>query len=161
MTAAEYRTMRAGLGLTALQVAELAGVQPRTVERWEAGSAHPRTDDVAMLLRTLDRKVCDEVRAIVDRPGTGPHSLPVLLRYGDGRDLLPDGEGALARDHEVALALHTAIIERARETLALANRPCRIVWFEPDAYGEWLAGRADTMNTRTLWAATVTREELV
>lgn len=162
MTPAEYRTVRAGLGLSAQQVANIAGVQLRTVQRWEKGQDRPRTGDVAVLLSQFDSKINTTVARMVASADRLPaDSNPVLVRYTRGEDIPRPTLDLVPDMPDVVLTLHCALVERTREALAIAGRRCRIVWFDAAAYLDWLAGRDDRVKLREQWAISTIEGEAV
>ena len=49
MTGPEVASIRAGLGLTQVQFAQLLGVHPLTVSKWERGLLAPTSHQIALL----------------------------------------------------------------------------------------------------------------
>lgn len=148
MTGAELRTIRDSLGLSAEQVAGMAGVRNRTVYRWEVGD-WPVPDDVATALRDLDAQIERAAQDAIGR-ATGRADGVVLVRYRDADDL------ARYRPDMAHLppCVHGALIDRVRRELENQGVPVRIVWLDPAAYQAWLGRRADSETWRAQWAAT-------
>ena len=150
MTPAELRTLRDSLGLTAEQVAQMAGVRDRTVRRWEAGD-WPVPQDVADALRRLDAQiehhVAGAVEGIAERPQR-PDDV-VLVRYRTAEAMahyLPDMAS-------LPPSVHGALIDRVRVALGRLGIASRIVWMDPPAYTAWLGRRRDSEAMRAAWAA--------
>jgi transcriptional regulator with XRE-family HTH domain len=155
MTPAELKTIREAVGLSVPDLAALAGVQERSVRYWESGrSAVP--DDVASIVTRLDQQLAGTTRQLVDlvreqiqaMGGQAPADI-VLLRYRENADLWrfrPDMK-------PFPTATHGALLARCRAGLADLHVKTRIVYMEPDAYNQWLAGREDGDALRSEWAA--------
>lgn len=89
LTAAEVRTIREGLGVTAEWLADHLGIQTRTVQRWEAG--HTRIADFAVdELALLQIQAGEQVAAHVDA-FTGSTAPAVLAIDDTGPDAWPAG----------------------------------------------------------------------
>lgn len=89
LTAAEVRTIREGLGVTAEWLADHLGIQTRTVQRWEAG--HTRiaafaADELALLEAQAAEQVAAHVEAF-----TGARVPAVLAIDDTGPDAWPAG----------------------------------------------------------------------
>ena len=117
MTAAEVKKLRAGLGMTQMQLANVIGVARNSVNRWEMGiqAVSPQTERALTLLRMSLRlnewvrlkKKLDEVPARTKGQIVGPDVrsekltyLVVFSRYGLRAcpdDTLVSTRGSLAR----------------------------------------------------------------
>lgn len=154
MTGAELRTLRDSLGLSAEQIAVMAGVKGRTVQRWEVDD-WPVPQDVAELLQRLDTLLERAVLGAVDglqqareRAGALPAET-VMLRYRSAEDLAryrPDMA-------ELPPAVHGALVDRVRLAFARLNVASRIVWMDAAAYEAWRGKRRDSDALRSQWAA--------
>ena len=81
MTAAEFRAIRAGLGVTAEWIADHIGVRTRAVQRWESGDSGIKpgvADAILMLEAEAAGQVADHVAAMAGHP------TPVLAIEDDG-----------------------------------------------------------------------------
>lgn len=153
MTGAELRTLRDSLGLSAEQVAGMAGVKGRTVQRWEVDD-WPVPQDVAELLQRLDALLERAVLGAVDglqaaQEGRGAPQEVLLLRYRSAEDLAryrPDMA-------ELPPAVHGALVDRVRLAFARLGVGSRIVWMDAAAYEAWRGKRRDSEALRSQWAA--------
>lgn len=154
MTPAELKTMREAVGLSVPDLAALVNVQERTVRYWESGrNAVP--EDVSSMVLGVDRQLdalVDQVMGVVREhiaaQGGEPEDI-VLLRYRENADLwhfLPDFK-------PLPTTTHGALLARCRAALADLHVKTRIVYMEPQAYGQWLDGRKDSEILRSEWAA--------
>lgn len=153
MTGAELRTLRDSLGLSAEQVAQLAGVRGRTVQRWEVDE-WPVPQDVAGALQRLDAQLEQAVLAAVDglqaaQADAGAPTDVVLVRYRTEADL------ARYRPDMAALpaSVHGALIDRVRLAFSRLGVVTRIVWMDALAYEAWRGRRGDSESLRSAWAA--------
>lgn len=75
MTAAEFRAIRAGLGVTAEWIADHIGVRVRAVQRWESGASGLKDGvvDAILMLEAEASGQIDEHVAVLSA-----HSSPVL-----------------------------------------------------------------------------------
>ena len=91
------REYRRAAGLTQEELAEQAGVSPRSISGWESGGAHlPRRDTLAMLVRALGLHETEReaLEAAIDRPAIRrplpqerpAHNLPRTLSSFVGRE---------------------------------------------------------------------------
>ena len=153
MTPAELKTIRESLGLPLQWVATQARVQLRTAQYWEAGrNAVP--EDVAEMLRGIDAQLWGiidqmvrQVGAMIKEAGT-PQQVD-LVRYRNDADLWryqPDFRPLPA-------TCHGMLLSRAQRALEPLKVPIRIVYMQPEAYGRWLDGRADSSELRAQWAS--------
>lgn len=154
MTGAELRTLRDSLGLSAEQVAVMAGVRGRTVQRWEVDD-WPVPSDVAEQLHQIDGLLEKAVRGAEDalldaqKRAQGAPADVVLVRYRTDADL------ARYRPDMAAwpTSVHGALIDRVRVAFMRAATPTRIVWMNAEAYEAWRGQRKDTEPLRAQWAA--------
>jgi transcriptional regulator with XRE-family HTH domain len=153
MTGADLKTIREACGLSVPDFAALASVQERTVRYWESGrNAVPQ--DVQDLVLGIDTRLDaarDElmaaVRAAIAQQGAAPEDI-VLLRYRENADLWhfrPDFKPLPA-------TCHGALLARCRAALADLHVTTRLVYMDPQAYAQWLAGREDSETMRSAWA---------
>jgi hypothetical protein len=158
VTAAEFKTIRERLGLSAEAFGKLLArpVRDRTVRYWESGQ-QPIPADAEEFLLALDA----EAELAVDRAlgmvaqaraeqGAPPQSV-TLVRYHSPDDLA-EAHPELAR---AGTGYHAAIVGRVREALERADIHTRIVFFDHDAYRTWLKWRRDSSAMRAAWAAEI------
>ena len=153
MTPATLKTMREAIGLTAADLAALAGVQERTLRYWESGRISV-PQDVADLVTRIDAMLTSiaveavaTAREQIAANGGRPESIS-LLRYRENADLWhyrPDFK-------PLPTTTHAALLARTRA--ALADLPVKtvIVYMDAQAYAQWLGGRADSEALRLEWA---------
>lgn len=99
-------------------------------------------------LNTLVAHVVALVKDTIAVQGAAPGSI-TLLRYRENADLWhfrPDFK-------PLPVTTHGALLARCRAALADLHVATRIVYMEPQAYSQWLAGRPDTESSRSEWAA--------
>lgn len=153
MTPAELKTMREAVGLSVPDLAALADVQERTVRYWESGRNSVPDDVAAMVLgvdnqlSTLAAQTLTLVREVIDQHGR-PEDI-TLLRYRENADLWhfrPDFK-------PLPTTTHGALLARCRAALDDLHVKTRIVYMEPQVYGQWLEGRKDSEMLRSEWAA--------
>lgn len=89
LTAAEVRTLREGLGLTADWLADHLGIQTRTVQRWEAGH-NAVAEFAADELLLLEAQAAEQVTAHVEA-FTGTRVPAVLAIDDTAPDCWPAG----------------------------------------------------------------------
>lgn len=77
MTAAEFRAIRAGLGVTCKWLAAHVGVRTRAVQRWEAGTSGIKTD-IADAILILEAEAAEQVARHV-AAFTDHHPTPVMV----------------------------------------------------------------------------------
>lgn len=107
LTAAEFKTVRESLGLSADWIAERVGVQVRTVRRWEDGTS-PIPEDAWVALVRLEQLVDAAVDNLLDEFGVDdPDDLdePVVVRVPRVDVDSPDGLPA---------SVHRAVAARLR-----------------------------------------------
>lgn len=170
-TGAELQTLREAAGLNRDALAELVGVQARTVKHWENGRAGVPADvaDVAHTLARWVRMAADrmhtdtrhwlrqfepvQVHHISEpepRTLTAKPAYPlVLVRYQHTADMPPaeQEKGARADCHGAAV---TQVVQR----LALDGLASRVVWFDPASFASWRQDSQadDTPAARQAWA---------
>lgn len=162
-TGAELQTLREACNLTREALAELVGVQARTIKHWENGrSAAP--EDVAHTVKRLafwvlraSAQTEAQARAMLAHSALTAKSPPVdgagvvLLRYRQTADMaLDDRLNGLRAD------VHAASVARVALALQASGHTARVVWFEPEAYAQWAAEQGHTEDSsahRAAWAA--------
>lgn len=153
MSPAELKTLREAVGLSVPDLAALASVQERSVRYWESGRSQVPEDVAAMVLGidaqldALAAQTLAFVRDVVKTQGL-PEDI-TLLRYRENADLWhfrPDFK-------PLPTTTHGALLARCRAALADLHVKTRIVYMEPQAYGQWLEGRVDSEVLRSEWAA--------
>lgn len=156
MTGAELQTLRESCNLAREDLADLAGVQARTIKHWESGRAGV-PEDVADLVRGINQTIDaaaqharDHLRLLITKQGSPPADI-VLLRYRTSDDMhryRPDMATLPA-------CVHGAIINRMRLDAKALGIPVRIVWMQPDVYEPWRAAchMVDNEATRSQWAS--------
>jgi transcriptional regulator with XRE-family HTH domain len=169
-TGAELQTLREICGLTREALAELAGVEPRTVKHWETRKGAGVPDDVDNIVSKWARWVLMRSAAELVRTRKITHMTTTEELHPDGAEValiryretahMPEGERAQGRRADV----HGAMVARlVLDLMADGYRP-RVVWFDPEAYTEWLYRGMrpesrhrvtvdDTPDARDAWAA--------
>ena len=172
ISGAELQTMREAAGLSREALAQLVGVEARTVKHWEHGRAGVPADvaqvvqGAAQWVRTASAEALRNVRAQLDPTTTqlmgeavpSTHKtcpcLPlvpvVLLRYRETAHMHPaDTRQGLRAD------MHGAMVAQVVQALAADGVRARVAWFGPLAYAAWAAtkGVEDTPAQRDAWAA--------
>lgn len=170
ITGAELQTLREACCLSREELAQLTGVQARTIKHWENGRSGVPAD-VAEMVTTIDNMIeqaANQARQAIDHmqadhtPASTASPAPlladiVLLRYQTDQHLhtyRPD----MAR---LPAGVHGAIVARVRATVRGMTDghghavPVRVVWMQPDIYEPWRAAcqLPDTEATRSQWAA--------
>lgn len=177
-TGAELQTLREAAGLSREALADLVGVQSRTVKHWEHGRAGVPADvaqvatDAAEWVtltarrmwlqgrqthhgRPAGRTMADygqdgDLAALEILPAIAPEKV-VMLRYSETRHMhRADLEsGATADTHGAA------VVRSVQNLRTLDDIPARVVWFDPAAYGAWIDAQRldDTPDMRAHWAA--------
>jgi DNA-binding transcriptional regulator YiaG len=153
MTGAEFKTIREACGLSVQDFSKIIAVEERTIRYWEAGKQSPRSPDVAETLLSIDRQLDTTADAVLQLVKSAPEKPAeiVLLRYREDGDLW----SALPEWQPLPATCHAAGIARSRAALADLHVKTRIVYFEPDQYYQWLAGRESSSAMRAAWAAQV------
>lgn len=168
--------MREAAGLSREALAQLVGVEARTVKHWEHGRTGVPADvaqvasNAAQWVSTAAQRLrLQSKRKHRGHPGTEeatewhldgssrkieatpptPGAPVVLLRYRETGHIhrTEAATGATAETHGAAVV-------QALQGLALDQVPARVVWFDPAAYGAWVDAQrlADTPDTRQAWA---------
>ena len=89
MTAAEFRAIRTGLGVTSQWIADHVGVRERAVKRWESGE-HAIKPAIVEAILLLEAQAADQVAEHI--AAMGGHPRPVLMIEDDGSvDTWPAG----------------------------------------------------------------------
>jgi DNA-binding XRE family transcriptional regulator len=175
LTGAELQSMREGAGLSREALAQLVGVQARTIKHWENGRAGV-PDDVAHVAAKAAQRVATaahrlRMQARRTHHGTpgfsetawGPDGEPHHLQIGQAT---PPAPVVLMRYRETEHMHHTeaaagftadthgAAVAQALQGLSLDNVPTRVVWFDHAAYASWIDAQrlADTPAMRQHWA---------
>lgn len=165
MTGAELQTLREACGLSREDLADLAGVQGRTIKHWEHGRAGVPADVAALVTQVdnhINRAALEALNALTGpTPPLATEKTPcppidmVLMRYQTLEEL------ARYRPDMANLkpGVHGAIVNRLRLLLAMAPGfsmvPVRVVWMQPELYEPWRAAcqLPDSETTRAQWAA--------
>lgn len=151
MTGAELQTMREYCALSRQELAELSGVESRTVKYWESGKSGVPADVCDMVTRikaTIKKSVFDALSAIQEEK-IHPSDV-VLLRYRSKEDL-----HLYAKDMRGApLGAHNAIVMHLGAEIEALGAPVRVVWMNPVDYEQWRSAHnaQDTQATRATWA---------
>jgi transcriptional regulator with XRE-family HTH domain len=165
MTGAELQTLREAAGMTREALAELASVAPRTVKHWETRTGAGVPADVVPIILQAARWVIfaagEAFYQVVNQPE--PPAEVVLLRYRETAHMHPqDTAQGLRAD------VHGAMVSRLTLDLMHNGYTPRVVWFDPQAYTQWLATQAtnpspapDTHATRAAWAAQALEQQAI
>lgn len=148
MTGAELQTLREAAGLTRETLADLAGVEARTVKHWETRKGASVPADVANTVTHAVRtmlKTAGELLAAVQATHQPGDTVP-LLRYRSTADML--GGDQLPAWHAEA---HNAILSRAVLQLMADGYWPRVAWFDPEAYNAMRGNTPDNPATREAW----------
>jgi DNA-binding XRE family transcriptional regulator len=153
MTAAELKTYREALGLSAQWLANKVGVSHRSVCYWESGKARVPSD-VAELIITLTNSIYRYADEAIKQVSTIAIAAGIpgqinLLRYKTDEDLhryRPDFKG-------LPVATHAAMLAIIARDLGLMGIKAIIVYFDPVAYLAWLGDLEDNEQARAEWAA--------
>ena len=149
-TGAELQTLREAAGLSRDALADLVGVQARTVKHWENGRAGVPADVAAVAQHWAQwvRKASTRLHAQAMHT---PAQNVVFMRY---RETAHMPAWCCTADNRHAEA-HGAAVAQAVQRLALDGVAARVVWFDPAAYGAWIDAQrlADTPDMRAHWAA--------
>jgi predicted ATPase/transcriptional regulator with XRE-family HTH domain len=116
------RDHRRTAGLTQEELAERAGVSPRSISEWERGGAHvPRRDTVALLVRALSLEGADRqaFEAVVDRDRR-PRLKPTLASPPNEQLPALAGRAIERPKHNMPRSL-TSFVGREREVIELAQ----------------------------------------
>lgn len=173
MTGAELQTLREAAGLSRDVLAGLANVQARTVKHWETRTGAAVPADVAAMVRQVAAEVLqasrEALRAALLQVHGGPMAAGVagaLAGIFPARDDAPevvliryretDHMHADDRAHGLRADVQGAIVARLVLDLQAHGMRPRVVWFDPEAYGRWLAQEVDKPDgaaARAAWAA--------
>lgn len=85
MNSVEFRLTREGLGLTGEWIADRLGINPRTVERWEAGSSAIPTFAIEAMIE-LSARATEEVAHHLE--ALAGHARPAIVIF-DGPEDMP------------------------------------------------------------------------
>lgn len=158
MTGAELQTLREACNLSRDELADLAGVQARSVKHWESGRSGVPADVCGIVLG-LDAAISHATAQAIDAVRNAqpqPDDL-VLMRYRANADMKPAGTSHTAKGDHLPASAHGAIVGRVRQALQQQANPVpvRVVWFEPAAFTDWRTVHKlpDTQATRSQWAA--------
>ena len=155
-TGSELQTLREAAGLSREALAELVGVQARTVKHWEHGRAGVPADvaavahNLAQWVRQATHSMHNGAREWLRQfePAT-PAGPFVLVRYQQTADMLPSDRTRGARAD-----CHGAAVAQVMQRLALDGVAARVVWFDVASFASWCqADHADdTPAARQAWA---------
>lgn len=171
MTGAELQTLREAAGLSREALAELVGVQARTVKHWESGRAGVPADVAAMAhhwaqwtrqtAQAMHQAAREWLRQFEPvqvhhlgdpEPRTLAATAPgpvVMVRHQQTEDMhrAERARGARADCHGAAVA-------QAVQRLALDGVAARVVWFDAASFASWCQANSadDTPAARTAWA---------
>ena len=156
------RHYRRAAGLTQEELAEEAGVSPRSISGWESGGVHlPRRDTLAMLVRALGLEGAERgtLQASIERPGPTPPRPARAARTQSATDAQQlrwpraRAPGAPAAPHHRAAA-DAGRHRRRRQNAACPRAGPRAVDSFPD--GVWLVELAGVVDGSVLPAAVAT-----
>jgi len=161
MTPAELWTAAQGLHLNDQILAEMLGVEDRTVRRWRAGQRRIPAgvaEELARLEAEIDRIAGEHVASVKQLAADqgGLPSAVALLLYRDSADVEQWQPGFVQSfGWPGAASLHAAVVTRVRRDLMRFGIAIRVVWMDSERYAAWLAetGAADSPATRAAWAA--------
>jgi len=166
MTGAELQTLREACHLSREELADLAGVQARTVKHWENGRAAVPAD-VADVARGMDAAIqqaaAHELAQVQQgqHPSTAHGAACVLLRYKDNTDAKGlDGWTPTPCAASASAAIVARVLAGARWHSLQQGKPApvlRVVWFDAAEFEEWrrlqgLEGLRDSHPLRQRWA---------
>ncbi|MDR1310752.1 MAG: hypothetical protein LBK01_02595 [Burkholderiaceae bacterium] len=155
MTPAEFKTLREFLGLSRSWLAARLGVSLVALLSWESDTAVPSR--VEAFLLAIEEQIEQNVSAMLDsiaklKAQPGAESMVIsLLRYRDDGDLWRYREDM----HPLPASCHAAMLSMLRRGLRGMQVRNRIIYMSPMAYTAWLAGRVDSEEMRSAWAAQV------
>jgi len=153
-TGAELQTLREAAGLSREALADLVGVQARTVKHWERGRAGVPADVAAEVqhrsewVRVRARHMHTDAREWLSQFDDTPAGPLVFVRYQHTADMPP------ADRHKGAADCHGAAVAQVMQRLALDGVAARVVWFDVASFASWCqADHADdTPAARQAWA---------
>lgn len=163
-TGAELQTLREAAGLSRDALADLVGVQARTVKHWEHGRSGVPAD-VAAVAHNLAQWTRQAAQAVhtsarewlrqfepVQVETTLTATIPgplVLLRYQQTEHMHQTDRARGARAD-----CHGAAVGQVVQRLALDGVAARVVWFDPASFASWRQDSQadDTPAARQAWA---------
>lgn len=165
-TGAELQTMREACGLDRASLAQMCGVEARTVKHWETRPGAGVPADVAATVEKLARLVADMVEGhlfFIQRTiqATENHVI-VLVRYQSIGNMLASDQEAYGHSD-----VHGATITQLAQRLTQTGIRARVVWFDHASYTNWrealrwtTSGEPcsppdDTPAAREAWAASI------
>lgn len=174
MTGAELQTLREACAMSREDLADLAGVQARTLKHWENGRAGV-PDDVAALVRRIDHALYLCARAELDalRAAWVPGSPVALVRYKTAPELrgyiqaIDAGEAHHTSTNGpklwdgVPFCAAGAVAQRVAQALRFGRQEqiaqmqiLSIVWFDAPDFAQWLTvhNMQDSEAARMAWA---------
>lgn len=173
MTGAELQTLREACHLSREELADLAGVQARTVKHWENGRAAVPAD-VADIVRGMDAGIqqaaAHELGLVLQgqHPSSDSGAGCVLVRYKDNADAkglegwtpMPcaaSASGAIVARVQAGARWSVAGPGEPVVLHAQAAAPLRVVWFDAAEFEEWrrlqgLENQRDSHPLRQRWA---------
>lgn len=170
-TGAELQTLREAAGLSRDALAELVGVQARTVKHWENGRSGVPADvaavahnlaqwtrQAAQAMHTSAREWLRQFEPLQvhhlaePEPRTLTATQPgpmVLLRYQQTEHMHHTDRARGARAD-----CHGAAVGQVVQRLALDGLAARVVWFDPASFASWCQDSQadDTPAARQAWA---------
>lgn len=160
LTGAELATLRESCNLSRDELAQLVGVQARTVKHWENGRAGVPADvatTVAQLHGLIDDAVRRQVALFRQLQATmpGPPSL-ALLRYRTADDMAMHNPELAGYPESAQAAIAAQLLHVLPWLPGGADASVRVIWMDPPAYDAWRQAQklADDPATRASWAAT-------
>lgn len=151
ITGAELQTLRESAGLTREALAELMGVEARSVKHWETRTTASVPDEAAQIVRHAAQWVASTAREALADLLRQPGGLVALVRYRETAHLPPS-----ARATGLRADVHGAMVARLFSDSLSAGVACRVVWFDAAHYRQWLNTQhpqhADTEALRSEWA---------
>ena len=113
MNAAELKTLRESLGLTAQWLADAVNVNLRTVQYWESGRNNKIPEDVQNVIYDLDRFISSEIESEVDR--LNDIQSITLERFRDEAAMIaskPEFKGLPVTAHAMYVARLRAVLKK-------------------------------------------------
>lgn len=171
MTGAELQTLREACGLSRDELAELVGVQARTLKHWENGRAGVPAD-VATYVTRLDEAIDAQAQALChadalqhrrSQPAGAVPGQWVLMRYREQAHALGATSGPRAQIKPMAAGglpigtggvLAMRVRQLLRHVTGWQGVPVRVVWFNPAEFETWRSaqGLPDDAASRDAWA---------
>lgn len=152
MTGAELQTLREACHLSRDDLAELAGVEARTIKHWENGRGGVPADvgdRLESLARQVDAGAMVMMQALQVYGALQDHPAPLALarikspvdRDGNTAQVFLSCCGielnAARAIASMPIAAQAAIIGRIQQGMQHLRKPVRVVWFDPAAYKAW------------------------